>query len=129
MTLKINTVYGEKIVESKICNSCGEEKLLDYFPFRYYDGKKLSQRRGPCKKCESRNSKISRKLYKENKLSKPKICQMCSKKKNLVLDHDHDTEKFRGWICAECNHGLGLLGDNLEGLNRALRYLKKNDNF
>lgn len=29
----------------------------------------------------------------------------------LCLDHNHNTNEFRGWICRECNIGLGLLGD------------------
>lgn len=44
-------------------------------------------------------------------------------KQSMALDHDHVTGKFRGWICARCNVGLGLLGDNIEGLQAAIAYL------
>jgi hypothetical protein len=40
------------------------------------------------------------------------------------LDHDHETGRARGFLCGRCNKGLGLLGDNIEGLERALAYLK-----
>ena len=40
------------------------------------------------------------------------------------FDHDHETQAFRGWLCKNCNTGLGKLGDNIAGLERALRYLK-----
>jgi len=41
------------------------------------------------------------------------------------LDHCHDTDVFRGWLCHRCNVGIGFLGDTLEGLNKAIAYLEK----
>jgi hypothetical protein len=41
----------------------------------------------------------------------------------VVLDHDRVTGKFRGWLCQECNSGLGKLGDDIAGLRRAIAYL------
>jgi hypothetical protein len=29
----------------------------------------------------------------------------------------------RGLLCSACNTGIGLLGDNVEGLQRAMNYL------
>ena len=43
-----------------------------------------------------------------------------------MLDHCHETNQFRGWICRNCNTGIGNLGDNVEGLENAIRYLKRN---
>jgi len=40
-------------------------------------------------------------------------------------DHDHETGKFRGFLCRQHNTGLGKLGDNLEGLTAAVQYLTK----
>ena len=52
--------------------------------------------------------------------------QCCSKKsEKLVLDHCYKTEKFRGWICHHCNLSIGHLGDDIEGLQMAIEYLKK----
>ena len=45
----------------------------------------------------------------------------------IVLDHCHDTESFRGWICYACNQGIGKLGDNLEGVVKAALYLSNNN--
>jgi hypothetical protein len=57
----------------------------------------------------------------------PEWCDCCGRflEKTPHLDHDHVTGKFRGWICGPCNHALGLLGDNVEGVEKAVAYLKR----
>ncbi len=45
-------------------------------------------------------------------------------KTKLVIDHCHKTGKVRGLLCTMCNKGIGLLGDNAEGLHKAYTYLK-----
>jgi hypothetical protein len=42
----------------------------------------------------------------------------------LNLDHCHDTKMFRGWLCRSCNTGIGSLGDDIGGLEKALVYLR-----
>ena len=34
-------------------------------------------------------------------------CQCCSATAKLMLDHDHATGQFRGWVCAGCNARIG----------------------
>jgi len=46
---------------------------------------------------------------------------------NLAVDHDHDTGLIRGLLCHICNTGIGKLGDNIEGLMKALNYLEKHE--
>lgn len=41
------------------------------------------------------------------------------------VDHDHETWEIRGILCASCNQGLGLLGDDEEGLRIALEYVAR----
>ena len=50
-------------------------------------------------------------------------CEICNTEENLCYDHDHTTMKFRGVLCSKCNRHLGGLGDSIEGLTRALKYL------
>ena len=42
----------------------------------------------------------------------------------MFLDHSHDTDEFRGWICRECNSSIGLMGESVEGVPKALTYLE-----
>jgi len=53
-------------------------------------------------------------------------CDNCHKNKNLEIDHIHGSVTFRGWLCRNCNTGIGALGDTLEGVLRAAIYLEKN---
>jgi hypothetical protein len=57
----------------------------------------------------------------------PELCELCGQPSQyaLVIDHDHKTGAFRGWICRRCNHGISLLGDCLEGILKAVDYLKR----
>jgi len=48
------------------------------------------------------------------------------KQDGAVIDHDHSTGKIRGLLCNRCNRGIGFLGDGIEGLENALKYLKRN---
>lgn len=41
------------------------------------------------------------------------------------VDHDHTTGRIRGVLCHKCNQGLGLLGDTLQGVLLAVRYLQR----
>ena len=41
------------------------------------------------------------------------------------MDHCHKTKKFRGWLCNQCNFSIGGLGDDVEGVIKALNYLCK----
>lgn len=53
-------------------------------------------------------------------------CPLCGRRAALVRDHDHVTNKTRGYICGRCNSGIGFLGDTVESLRRALAYLEEN---
>jgi len=55
-------------------------------------------------------------------------CDLCGKefnklKKEPKIDHCHDTNKVRGVLCSSCNTGLGLLGDNVDSLLIAIKYI------
>lgn len=126
------SLFGDEIVASKCCTYCGEEKPLDDFPKhkQHFDGHDSR-----CRLCIKKRSGVVKQI-KKNAPPKPNMCDCCGqepksgngrRKVGLVLDHCPETDTFRGWICVDCNGGLGLLGDNIEGLRRALRYLGDKD--
>lgn len=52
-------------------------------------------------------------------------CAICGRKdRKLCLDHDHTTNKVRGLLCHQCNHAIGLLGENIRSLNKAINYIE-----
>lgn len=46
-------------------------------------------------------------------------------KRALAVDHNHETGEIRGLLCHKCNTAIGLLHDNIDILNNAIKYLKK----
>lgn len=46
------------------------------------------------------------------------------KKRDKVIDHDHETGKARGIVCAKCNAILGRTSRDVEILRRAIAYLE-----
>lgn len=53
-------------------------------------------------------------------------CACCNQTcEEFHVDHDHETGEVRGMVCRNCNSGIGLLGDNIAGLERAIAYLRK----
>jgi hypothetical protein len=52
-------------------------------------------------------------------------CEVCGSKNNLCYDHDHETMEFRGVLCRCCNGAIGKLGDTLESVKRAVKYLER----
>jgi hypothetical protein len=46
------------------------------------------------------------------------------RKKNLCVDHCHDTGVIRGLLCDPCNRAIGLLKDDFNVIQNAIDYLK-----
>lgn len=57
----------------------------------------------------------------------PGFCECCGRltEEVLCLDHSHITGDFRGWLCKACNRGIGSLGDDTAGVEKALAYLRR----
>jgi hypothetical protein len=58
-------------------------------------------------------------------------CQICGKQKprsKLAIDHDHQTGLVRGVLCLNCNSGIGMFGDTLESVRKAVEYLENHYN-
>jgi hypothetical protein len=121
----------------KKCNKCNEDLPLSYFNGNTsssdsFDRNGYRLRRGDCIKCNREHGKgknEAKKLAKEEgipfKAPEGTKCEICPAVTNIVFDHDHSTNKFRGWLCDPCNRSLGVLGDNIQGLVNAINYVNK----
>lgn len=55
-------------------------------------------------------------------------CEICGGlpgQRDLSIDHDHVTGKFRGLLCGSCNNGLGRFKDDIGNLEAAISYLRR----
>lgn len=122
------------------CNECGRLKRLTDF---YTNQRRVDGKRTKCKECnlvQARDNMLSKKyrLTQESYDERLKLqnykCAICdlhylrniknNKVIALAVDHDHETGKVRGLLCNNCNRGIGLLGDTVSSMERALQYLE-----
>lgn len=108
------------MTHTKQCIKC--KKTLDISNFAKRDDGASDGYRNECHECKKHISKTIRELKKTH--IKADCCDICGSSDKLVLDHCHVTDKFRGWLCNECNTGLGKLGDSLDRAKRAVEYLE-----
>lgn len=94
--------------------------------------KRYGQRHAARLSVIARNTLLKRKYgltteqYDEMVRAQGGLCAICRKpptRRRLAVDHCHKTGTVRGLLCDPCNSSLGRLGDNQEGLLRALNYL------
>jgi hypothetical protein len=116
--------YKELSGTTQVCKVCSKEKdsLLFYKHINNTTG--IDTR---CKACVKKERKIRKVLRYKYMHLKTDLCDCCGNKhhKSLVLDHDHNTHKFRGWLCEPCNQGIGKLGDDIKGLEKSMAYMKR----
>jgi hypothetical protein len=120
--------------ETKTCSKCN--KRLPLIAFSVSSGANFL--RPECKKCNNEMTKVRNELRKIHGMPKEDYkCPICKKDESevagkgglrngaWVLDHCHDTETFRGWLCHSCNRALGGFSDSVDILKKAIIYLKK----
>lgn len=118
--------------EYKTCNKCKQ-----YLPISEYSKHSGSNYLRPeCKKCNYILAKKRTELRQKHGIPpRDYICPICQrpehqiptgggkKSTRWVVDHNHETNKFRGWLCHNCNTALGAFRDSQEILERAIKYL------
>ena len=126
------------------CKKCMINLPLDKY---YFNKNGKYKRQNVCKKCMNvynyktdKNHKLNKAygitldqynelLSKQN--NKCSICQIDNngkyrnKQRAFAVDHCHTTGKIRGLLCSDCNIALGLLKDNTNYLQTAIKYLNK----
>lgn len=115
------------------CPGCQESKPLIefYYIWRGLGWNGVYERSEYCHKCDCRASsasktyRISKSRYLKTLAAQGGVCALCSRgpAAELVPDHCHTTDKFRGLLCRTCNAGLGFFHDNPALLRAAALYL------
>lgn len=54
-------------------------------------------------------------------------CQACNQRKAVHMDHCHKTKTVRGWLCAQCNVGIGAFKDDPMLMRSAIQYLQRSN--
>lgn len=137
--------YLWAITQKKNCSKCLIEKTLCEFNGNTsgtdaFDKNGYRLRRPECCECSklaNRGKSEAKKKAKELGIpfTAPEgtICAVCSKEatsgNGMVFDHCHTNNVFRGYCCNSCNRSIGVLGDNIDGLLRAINYLLKTENI
>lgn len=97
-------IYDYKIDKNSKLKKAYGISLQDY-------NELLTKQNGKCSICEVDNNGYYRK-----------------KLRAFAVDHCHTTSKIRGLLCSDCNTGIGLLKDNIDLLNNAIKYLNNSRN-
>ena len=109
-----------------------------------YDISSQKSLRTECKKCRGEKWKTTKRLRLKN--TKPDSlkykCPCCNKtEKELrkhgrwkdrpvwALDHNHLTNEFRGWICNNCNVGIGFFYEDINIIKNVFMYLNEGGNW
>ena len=135
--------YNWAKTQLKICSKCATQKYLcDYngntSGTDAFDKSGIRLRRPECKDCTANVGKgkaLATKLAKEMGIPyvapEGTLCAVCKKPASsgngIVFDHCHVANVFRGYCCNSCNRSIGVLGDNVDGLLKALNYLLKTE--
>jgi len=118
--------------EGKVCSKC--DTYLPLTAFSPSSGANFL--RPECRTCNNELTKVRNRLREEYGMPpEGYICPICNcdegqvkgkgntKNGSWVLDHCHETETFRGWLCHKCNRALGGFNDDIAVLDRAKDYI------
>ena len=123
------------LTATKNCHACGKNTPVSEFSYYTHrtlkDGSKSRAIRHQwclsCQRKQRRNVAELKKLHPRPPVNSP--CDCCgTPMPSPQLDHTHDgRNQFRGWLCSNCNRGIGALGDSAKGVLAALNYLINNE--
>lgn len=144
------------MASKKLCKKCGETKPIDQFPRYRRSGKErwtspcksckadVERRRriaDPNKLVKERTRRLQHKYhisdaeYQQLLNAQNGQCSICGQPETrtfrnkvvpLSVDHDHETGKVRGLLCAKCNTILGRAQDDSNHLFATIQYLDEN---
>lgn len=119
----------------KCCIACKEWLDVSCYVATAHTSDRLS---GKCRTCSSYVASTKDRDLRDRLIAEYRNeCWCCGRKptkRNLHVDHDHSCcptvrgscgDCVRGLLCSNCNTGIGLLGDNIDGLLLAVNYLRR----
>jgi hypothetical protein len=128
--------------QTRLCRMCSETDETKFYPYRAFECKECTcartsaRQRGNTKLHRTRHLKrtydITPEFYEAELAKQHGLCALCGLppddtdlQKILVVDHDHETDEFRGLIHGRCNSILGYAKDNTAVLIASIDYLNR----
>lgn len=93
-----------------------------------------------CRACKTEQGRVRRRLRADHTCPDDHMCEICGKsetelpdvfghggkiKSKWRLDHCHNSGMFRGFLCDNCNIGLGKFMDSPDLMKNAIAYLSR----
>ena len=137
------------MLQNKTCRKCKKNKnLKDFYKI---GGKQAHLYRSYCKECtlkinsteKAKKTKHAWRIktrynleieeYNQMFVDCENKCMICGihnddLKRNLCVDHNHETGEVRGLLCTPCNAVIGYAHEDIDVLYSAIKYLKKFNN-
>lgn len=119
------------------CRECLEEKSIHEFEKNQRTPEGRRNRRSICKACRKKRVPPAGKADYQRRHPPPEQgdtfeCPICERmftvKKGhgaVHLDHDHATGQIRGYICAQCNTGIGNMKGSIATLSNAIKWISE----
>ena len=110
------------------CSKCNETKNQKHFGIRWSDQYGIRDLRNICYPCKRYDNNIITKIRRTLNTSPPEVCDICKRSnsnKKMQIDHNHHTEKFRGFLCNSCNSSIGKFNDDPFMVIKVIKYLMK----
>ena len=132
--------------ETKACSTCKTAKPVEQYHRSRSTSDGYDPRCKPCRQTAMRGHNVDTlakrlKLYGLTaaehaalEIAQDGLCAICNepetmtyrgKRKVLSIDHDHETGKVRGLLCAACNFAIGKFRDDPALLRAAADYLER----
>jgi len=110
-------------METRVCKICEKEKSLSSFHKKVWEGDDGYKRDGydhRCKECKIEITTHVANLKKGFQNLKTSHCECCGQTDTqIMIDHNHETGHFRGFVCKSCNRNLGIIGDTFESVMKS----------
>jgi hypothetical protein len=119
---------AERYVSNSMCCICKCEHSKNWLKTR--KGRKWRKTADKFNKLKCKYG-ISKEEWEE---ASKRPCEICNRDydfsikkggKSMVVDHCHKSGKTRGFLCSNCNKGIGMLQDDTVVLQQAINYLEE----